>query len=106
MVRVAFDVDDTLMKFRREQRDQVPDFALIQMLLWFADNGDEVFIWSGGGVEYAATVARKLGLDQMVSVVPKDTPVPMDITFDDAQMRKGRVNVLVHRPTQPEETTG
>lgn len=74
------------------------------MLRWFVNNGDEVFVWSAGGVDYAKMIVEKLGLDEMVTVIPKgkfgdrSNPADIDLTFDDDKEEKiGRVNITVFR---------
>jgi hypothetical protein len=44
--------------------DQMPDYDLIQVLRWFHANGDQVYVWSAGGVNYCWAVVSKLGLDR------------------------------------------
>lgn len=115
-MRVAFDVDDTLWKIRRQKTpkgqryDQVPDYDMIAVLRWFYENGDQVYVWSAGGMDYAQQIVNKLGLDDMVTVVPKrgwpteggggsDMKIApdMDIVFDDEVVTLGKVNVQVKR---------
>ncbi len=121
-MRVAFDIDDTLWKCRylvpdcdencprpyctvhNPKMDQVPDYDLIQVLRWFHANGDDVYVWSAGGVDYAQTIVRRLGLDQFVTVIPKREPqdgnIFIDIAFDDCETQLARVDVRVKR-TRP-----
>lgn len=123
---IAFDIDDTLWKIRvikraypegggdcvlgcyedlhecgRYRYDQVPDYDLIQVLRWFYSNGDTIWVWSAGGEDYAQTIVDKLGLNDMVTVVKKETVfdpvVRPDITFDDQEVNLGKVNVRVKR---------
>ena len=100
-MNIAFDIDDTLWKVRLPQGDQVPDYDLIQVLRWFHANGDNCFIWSAGGMDYAKTIATKLGLDEMVTIIPKPplygNDPKIDIAFDDSEITLGKTNVLVHR---------
>lgn len=95
-MRVAFDIDDTLWKVREKQLDQVPDYDLIQLVRWFAGNGDEVFFWSAGGVDYATQIIRKLGLDELGTVIEKGS-IKVDIAFDDQETNLGIVDVKVRR---------
>lgn len=109
-MRIAFDVDDTLWKVVRTPEGdtvgrQVPDYDLIAVLRWFKSNGDEVFVWSAGGVDYAQQIVDKLGLTDMCTVIPKRDIVHMepgkfiDIAFDDMpDVALGKVNVHVKRP--------
>lgn len=95
-IKVAFDIDDTLWKIRVDQRDQVPDYDIIQVLRWFAKNGDEIYFWSAGGMDYCQTIINKLGLDELGTVVEKGSFKP-DIAFDDCEAYLGQVTVRVQR---------
>ncbi len=56
-MHIAFDVDDTLYKCTYPEKNvlelpklvQVPDYDLIQVLRWFHQNGDTLYVWSGAG---------------------------------------------------------
>lgn len=101
-MKIAFDIDDTLWKVRGKPGsfDQVPDYDLIQVLRWFYNNGDDIYVWSAGGIDYAQTIIRKLGLDEIVTAVLQKSNHPfqkMDITFDDQEVTMGLVNVRVKR---------
>lgn len=109
MLKVAFDIDDTLWKIDVKHNRQVPDYALINVLLWFVNNGDQVFVWSAGGMDYAQTIVDKLGLTDYVTVIPKNGeyldqlrgPIKarekMDIAFDDVDTSLAKVDVKVKR---------
>lgn len=101
-VKVAFDVDDTLWKVVGEfpKFYQAPDYDIIPMLIWFYENGHDVYVWSAGGVDYAVNIVRMLGLDGMVRVVPKNSDLRPDLTFDDQAIELGKVNVRVKRPVR------
>ena len=102
-MKIAFDVDDTIWKIDVKHKRQVPDYDLIQVLRWFSNNGDEVFVWSAGGLDYAQMIVDKLGLTDSVKVIPKgkfgDKQLDIDLTFDDDEVEQiGKVNVIVKRP--------
>lgn len=108
-LNICWDIDDTIWKVRLRETesghkvgDQVPDYDLIQVLRWFYNNGDNCFIWSAGGTEYAYKIAEKLGLDEMVTIIakpPLDGNDPrIDISFDDCEVNLAKVSVLVNRP--------
>ena len=103
MARVAFDIDDTLWKIDVKRKKQVPDYDLIQVLRWFYNNGDDVFVWSAGGVEYAQVIVDSLGLTDMVTAMAKvrlgdsSNPQSMDIAFDDCETKLAKVDILVKR---------
>src|SRR3990167_9526059 len=99
-MKIAFDIDGTLWKIRPKYKDQVPDYDLINILKWFIKNGDEVFVWSAGGIEYAERIVQKLGINDLVKVVAKQSKeldkknplVPdMDIAFDDCETTLAKV---------------
>jgi hydroxymethylpyrimidine pyrophosphatase-like HAD family hydrolase len=91
MTRVAFDVDGTLITFGDTPRYDV--ILLFQMLKGL---GCEMFIWSGGGEDYATHWASKLGLE--AEIVKKGSFMP-DIAVDDERAFKlGTVNLFVGNP--------
>lgn len=56
-----------------------------------------------GGVDYAQTIARKLGLDTIATVIPKgETSVSggnlgIDLCFDDEDIQLASVNIKIKR---------
>lgn len=106
-ISVAFDIDDTIWKINSKMRRQEPDYKLINVLLWFVENGDNVFIWSAGGVDYARTITAKLGLDEYVKVIPKPNigsqDRTIDLCFDDSEVGLALATVLVYRAHNEEE---
>lgn len=107
MARIAFDIDDTIWKIDRKNKRQVPDYDLIQVLRWFVNNGDEVFVWSAGGQDYTQTIVDKLGLTDLVTVISKISSAKllekryegMDIAFDDCESNLAKVDIRVRRET-------
>lgn len=103
MAKIIFDIDDTLAKIIQQEGSytQVPDYDLMQVLRWFINNGEEVYLWSAGGVEYAQTWARKLGIYDQVKVIPKvelgEMHPHMDIAFDDSEINLAKVSIKVKR---------
>lgn len=104
---IAFDCDDTIYKIDRKNRCQIPDYALIQVLMWFVNNGDRVHVWSAGGIDYAQTIVDKLGLTDYVIVIEKSMKSAkehgVELAFDDELgVELGTVNCKVSRlkPTE------
>lgn len=103
-MKVAFDIDDTLWKctypynekLGRKYLKQVPDYDLIQVVRWFAGNGDEVYFWSSGGTDYCQLIIGNLGLNDLGKVVVKGSIHP-DIAFDDQETMLAKVDVQVRR---------
>jgi hydroxymethylpyrimidine pyrophosphatase-like HAD family hydrolase len=99
---VAFDIDETLMGYGNQPREDV-----IQFLKLFVKFGCDVVVWSNGcgaydddSVSYAQRIVKELGLEG-VRVVEKGSLDP-DITIDDLDIwtrisegTLGRVNIRV-----------
>lgn len=100
-LNVAFDLDDTLWKVNYKMKRQEPDYKLINVLLWFVENGDNVFIWSAGGMDYCKIITAKLGIDEYVKIISKPdlgkSDQKIDLSFDDSEIGLARTNCLVYR---------
>jgi len=88
MTTIAFDVDGTLIGLQRD----IPRYKIIQLFLTFESLGYEMYIWSGGGLDYAEHWSEKLGLK--AKIVAKGSFIP-DIAFDDEEVKLGKVNIKV-----------
>lgn len=91
--RFAFDVDGTLIK--RTDNGDVPRYDIIAMLRTLVSLGHTVFVWSGGGEDYARNWAEKLGLLPEVRILPKSKSYDIDIAFDDQATSLAKVDVIV-----------
>jgi hydroxymethylpyrimidine pyrophosphatase-like HAD family hydrolase len=76
-MRVAFDVDGTLIT-----NNDTPRYEVIKLLFFFAAHNWDIYIWSGGGIDYANHWAEKLGLTNRCWVIEKGSR-PVDIAVDD-----------------------
>jgi len=83
--KIAFDIDGTLIDMKN-----APRYWVIDSLLWFKKIGWDVIVWSGGGVDYAKMVVRRLGLEDIIRVIPKGAE-KVDIAVDD--MADGEYNL-------------
>lgn len=85
-IKIAFDVDGTL---RCNCTDTCEDpneriVALYNILCTFKNT--DMYVWSGGGANYAYRFAQKFGLDKAKCRGKLDTDLPqIDIAFDDIQ---------------------
>ncbi len=91
--RIAFDVDGTLI--RKTADGDVPRYEVIQMLRTLHGFGHEMFVWSGGGEDYAEQWARKLGLLPFARVIGKSKQYGIDLAFDDQEADLAAVTVRV-----------
>jgi hypothetical protein len=97
-MKVAFDVDDTLIvpSVATGLPADTPNYDTIALYKWFKAQGFYMIIWSGGGIDYATRWAEKLGL-QPDEVREKKKSEDVDIAFDDCEVNLGKVNVRVKR---------
>jgi hypothetical protein len=105
---IAFDVDDTLLipaVATGLDRD-VPNYDNIAILRWFQAQGHTVWVWSGGGADYARMWGEKLGLNADAyygkaasgrPIAGATAPYQPDICFDDCIVDLAKVNVRVQR---------
>ena len=95
-MRIAFDVDGTLIKKDSESRD-IPRYEIIALVKFFLNNGDRVFVWSGGGEDYTEQWAKKLGLfgSDGVRIIGKSSSFEIDLAFDDEEITLATVNIRV-----------
>lgn len=108
-MKIAFDVDDTLIVpgICVDLARDIPNYETIAIYKWFQAQDNHMIVWSGGGVDYAATWAEKLGLKPdeirvkektMTLDTPDGQPAPyVDICFDDCIVDLAKVNVRVKR---------
>lgn len=117
-LKVAFDVDDTLIIpcVVTGFDDDCPNYDTIAIYRWHQAQGHHMIVWSGGGVDYARRWAEKMGLDPD-EVIAKEKlytgtcaiggyhehgacegcRVYVDIAYDDCEVDLGKVNVRVKR---------
>ncbi len=92
---IAFDVDGTLIH-QAGELENTPRYNIVQLFKLFESLGFEMYVWSGGGVDYAEHWARKLGLK--AKIVAKGSFVP-DIAVDDmaheSEFNLGTVSIPV-----------
>lgn len=94
-IKIAFDVDDTLI-WINSRGETVPKYTTVvtlQMLHGMFTNA-EIIVWSGSGVEYAQRWVEKLGIDNLVRVIAKGSE-EVDIAIDDQEVTLGKVNLQV-----------
>jgi len=85
MFTACFDVDGTLITL-----DNKPNYKMIALLKLLQEFNCYVYIWSGGGIDYARAIADRLGLD--VPVIEKGSMTP-HLAVDDQDVELGKVNL-------------
>lgn len=96
-VKIAFDVDGTLRsnitETSREPNEDI--VTLFKVLNKFKNT--ELYVWSGGGAEYAFQYANEIGLPIKQSHCLSKLDAPqMDIAIDDIQDTAiGKINLIV-----------
>lgn len=115
-MRIAFDIDDTLFKLVEDKEPRLFDgvgvwcscgtplkqeldkdmFTLFMLLL---ETGNEMFIWSAGGMDYATKFASKYFLPYLdrITVLQKGEGHGIDMCFDDQPVKLARINMRVAR---------
>jgi len=78
-LKIAFDIDRCLISIK-----DTPNYNNIDLLWWFARSTDfEIYVWSGGGIDYAQRWIEKLGLTHCGIKIIEKGSIPMDIVVDD-----------------------
>lgn len=97
-MRVAFDIDDTLLVpgVATAFGDNVPNYEVIAAYRFFQELGADMVLWSGSGVDWARRWGEKFGLEPF-TVRMKEKSDDVDICFDDCVVDLARVNVRVRR---------
>ncbi len=97
-MRIAFDVDDTLIvpSVARGFGDNTPNYDVIAIYKWFQEQGCEMIIWSGSGIDWAQRWGEKLGLEPF-TVQQKEYDSTVYICFDDCDVALAQVNIKVKR---------
>lgn len=86
---IAFDCDGTLMNLDGTMNTRLVDFAKSLITAGFV-----VYVWSGGGVQYARDIARGCGIEGATVVFKGD--VKPDICIDDMLGTKlAHINLLI-----------
>lgn len=105
---IAFDVDDTLIvpAVATGLPTDTPNYDTIAVYRWFQKQGYTMWIWSGGGADYAKMWGEKLGLKadgyygkaaSGRAILGTTAPHTPDICFDDCIVDLAKVNVRVKR---------
>jgi hypothetical protein len=97
-MKIAFDVDDTLIipPCVNCLDTDTPNYETIALYKWFQNQGNDMIIWSGSGLDWAKRWAEKLGLAPC-EIRMKQKSDDIDICFDDCDVNLAKVNVKVKR---------
>jgi len=96
-MKIAFDVDDTLIIPSVVTRGlDIPNYETIEIYRWFKAQGNHMIVWSGSGIDWATRWSEKLGLEPD-EIRMKAKSDDIDIAFDDCNVDLAKVNVKVKR---------
>ena len=101
MINIAIDVDNTLI-FKNELGEDELNVEFVMFIGRFLEQVKycKVYVWSGGGVEYAQRRVDEWNyhLENLwhtdIKVIPKHTK-GIDICFDDQEVILGKVNCQI-----------
>ena len=96
-LNIFFDVDGTLIwpEGIPNELPDTPRYEVIQLFHAFERLGCRMFIWSGGGCDYAIRWRDRLGLKASVITKGAVDPDIIDIAVDDEEVKLGIVNIKV-----------
>lgn len=100
-MKVAFDIDDTILVPSVAMGNgvsgyNVPNYNVIAIYKWFQEQGHEMILWSGSGIDWAKTWGEKFDLVPF-TVRVKEKSEDVDICFDDCIVDLAKVNIRVKR---------
>lgn len=97
-MKIAFDVDDTLIIPPCVNNTDIdtPNYETIALYKWFQSQGHEMIVWSGSGIDWAIRWIEKLGLQPCQTRI-KEKSNDIDICFDDCDVDLAKINLKVHR---------
>jgi hypothetical protein len=87
MIKVAFDVDGTLLDEAGQPRWDI--IGILRALVPYCT----VIVWSGSGLDYAKSAGRVLFLPPEVIYQSKMFKEPVDVAFDDQNVQLAAVNI-------------
>lgn len=94
MLKIAFDLDNCLIKYKLNQ--DTPNYEVIDFLRFLnCHTNAEIFCWSGGGIDYTQRWTEKLGLDLLGVKVMEKGSIEVDIAIDDEEVKLGKVNIQI-----------
>ena len=93
---ICFDVDGTLIQ-RISDRD-CERSKVTELLKLLHSKGNTIYVWSGGGAEYARIQVTRLGLDNLITgyASKKDSSyIKPYLAIDDQVVNLGKYNIRV-----------
>lgn len=100
-MKIAFDIDDTILvpsvvMGNGISGDNVPNYPVIAVYKFFQDQGHEMILWSGSGMDWAKRWGEKFGLEPF-TVRMKEKSEDVDLAFDDCDVSLAKLNIKVKR---------
>lgn len=97
-LKIAFDIDDCILvpNIASGFGNDTPNYETITVFKWFQNQGHQMILWSGSGIDWAKTWGEKFGL-QPFEVRIKQASEDIDLAFDDCDVLLAKVNIKVKR---------
>lgn len=103
-IRIAFDVDGTL-RCNCTDTCEDPNKRIVDLfMILHSFKNTDLYVWSGGGADYANRFAFKFGLPVKASrcIGKIGNTIPIDIAIDDIQDTAiGTLNLIVNEKSNP-----
>lgn len=93
---VCFDVDGTLLQ--NAAGADVPRPEVVRILKLLHSKGNTIYVWSGGGAEYAQMQTTRLKLDQFVTGYAHKSDsnvIKPYLAIDDQVVNLGKYNIRI-----------
>lgn len=88
-MKIAFDIDGTLQNSENQKNELIHE-----LLKKFQSLGAEIYVWSGGGIDYAKRYIEKNNIN--AKIVTKGS-ITVDLAIDDVSTtRLGNVTLIYH----------
>jgi len=98
-IAICFDIDGTLINEEKEHHSTIALLRILALQNW---KNVDIYVWSGGGKQYAQTIANRLRLPEEIKIAGKLEHTELRkkytkiIAVDDVQdTRLGDVNLIV-----------
>lgn len=94
IMNVAFDVDGTIALWNGTECK--PNYQIIELMRRHWRLGDKIYVWSGGGIDYAQSICRRLGIENLVDgYLVKEKRSDIHLCYDDMEVNLAKRNIQI-----------